>query len=110
MYNSLGARIQPTDILNKVHTFGTHSFLIPPIHHRDIFFWKIAAVILKTAHNDEPKTVPPLQKIDNSCYRVEPNTRFGIVQDTAAGKYVSQLLKASCASYAKGLAPPALCR
>ena len=68
-----------------VHTFGTHSFLIPPIHHRDIFFWKIAAVILKTAHDDEPKTVPPLQKIDNSCYRVEPNTRFGVVQDTAAG-------------------------
>ena len=26
------------------------------------------------------------------------------------GKHASQLLKASCASYAKGLAPPALCR
>ena len=33
-----------------------------------------------------------------------------IVQGTGAGKYASQLLKASCASYAKGLAPPALCR
>ena len=31
--------------------------------------------------------------------------RFGDpVQGTAAGKYASQLLKASCASYAKGLA------
>ena len=80
-----GADIQQTNILNKVHTLGTHSFLIPPIHYRDIFFWKIAAVILKTAHDDEPKTVPPLQKIDNSCHRVEPNTRFGVVQDTAAG-------------------------
>ena len=30
------------------------------------------------------------------------------MQGTAAGKYASQLLKASCASYAKGLAPPAL--
>ena len=27
----------------------------------------------------------------------------------AAGKYAGQPLKASCASYAKGLAPPALC-
>ena len=26
------------------------------------------------------------------------------------GKYSSKLLKASCASYAKGLAPPALCQ
>ena len=33
-----------------------------------------------------------------------------IVQGTAAGKYASQLLKASCASYAKGLAQLALCR
>ena len=33
-----------------------------------------------------------------------------MVEGTAAGKYASQLLKASCASYAKGLAPPALCQ
>ena len=84
MCNSLGARIQPAVLLNKVHTFETHSFLIAPIHHCDIFFWKIAAVVPKTAQ-DERKTAPPLQKIDNSCHRVEPNTRFGVVQDTAAG-------------------------
>ena len=33
-----------------------------------------------------------------------------VVQGTAAGKYASQLLKASCASYAKGLAQHALRR
>ena len=33
-----------------------------------------------------------------------------MVEGTAAGKYASQLLKASCASYAKGLAPHALCQ
>ena len=33
-----------------------------------------------------------------------------IVQGTGAGEYASQLLKASCASYAKGLAQLALCR
>jgi len=33
-----------------------------------------------------------------------------VVQGTGAGKYASQLHKASCASYAKGLAPHALCR
>ena len=33
-----------------------------------------------------------------------------IVQGTGAGEYASQLLKASCASYAKGLAPHALSR
>jgi hypothetical protein len=32
-----------------------------------------------------------------------------VVQGAAAGKYAGQLLKASFASYAKGLAPPALC-
>ena len=33
-----------------------------------------------------------------------------IPQGTAAGKYARKLLKAGCASYAKRLAPPALCR
>ena len=33
-----------------------------------------------------------------------------VVQGSAAGKYASQLLKASCASYAKELATRTLCR
>ena len=32
-----------------------------------------------------------------------------VLQGNAAGKYASQPLKASCASYAERLAPPALC-
>ena len=46
----------------------------------------------------------------NSFLYLQTRQDLCLVRGTAAGKYASQLLKASCASYAKGLAPHALRR